>query len=231
MKIGVVGAGHIGRAMTKVAIDAGHEVMLANSRGPESLQALAKELGCRTGTVAEATRYGELVILAIPFNKIRQLDPADFAGRIVLDANNYYPGRDTAVEALDKHQATTSGLVQQHLAGARVVKFFNAIMFHDIEAHRKPHGASDRRALPIAGDDAEAKRIAATLMDQIGYDPVDGGSLDESWRFERAMPGYCVPLDAAHMRTALAAARRGEELPHGSWRAPRPLNGPPPASA
>jgi predicted dinucleotide-binding enzyme len=228
MRIGVIGAGNIGRALTRAAVASGHQVMLANSRGPESLRQAAADLRCEAGTVSQAAAFGDLVILAIPFRAIDQLATADFEGKIVLDANNYYPLRDGAIEALDIQQATTSGLLQRRLPGARVVKFFNAIMQDEIREHAKPAGAPDRRALPIAGDDLEARRIAAKLVDEFGFDPVDAGSLEEGWRFERAMPAYCIPLDSAHLRTALAAARRGVELPNGSWRAKRPLNGAPP---
>jgi 8-hydroxy-5-deazaflavin:NADPH oxidoreductase len=223
MKIGVIGAGHIGQALARAALRNGHDVMMANSRGPQTLAALAQELQCAAGTVAQAAAFGEVVILAIPLHAVAQLDPGLFAGRIVLDANNYYPARDGAIAALDTHQATTSGLVQQRLgSGARVVKFFNAIMAPDIPADARPRGTPGRRALPIAGDDAEARRIAADLVDQFGYDPVDAGSLADSWRFERAMPAYCVPFDVAGLQAALASAQRGVELPHGSWRRKRP---------
>jgi predicted dinucleotide-binding enzyme len=228
MKIGVIGAGNIGRALARTAVAGVHQVMLANSRGPGSLKEVAASLHCEAGTVAQAAAFGDVVIVAIPLRAIDQLEPEDFKGKIVLDANNYYPARDGAIEVLDAHQGTTSGLLQRRLSSARVVKFFNAILQDDIQAHAKTAGAPDRRALPIAGDDPEAKRIAAKLVDEFGFDPVDAGSLEESWRFERAMPAYCVPLDAAHLSAALASARRGVELPNGSWRAKRPLNGAPP---
>lgn len=221
MRIGVIGAGFIGRALTRAAVRSGHQVMIANSRGPDTLRELMNELRCQAGTVAEAAAFGDVVILAIPFRAIEQLEPADFAGKIVLDANNYYPDRDGSIPVLDAYEATTSGMVQRRLAGARVVKFFNSIMQQDIEADAKPRSASGRRALPISGDDPEAKRIAGELVDQFGFDPVDAGSLEDSWRFERAMPSYCIPLDAPRLRAALAAAQRGVELPHGSWRTKR----------
>jgi predicted dinucleotide-binding enzyme len=137
----------------------------------------------------------------------------------VLDTSNYYPARDGAINSLDNLEATTSGLVQERLGPrARVVKFFNAIMDVDIPADARSHGTAGRRALPLAGDDAEAKRMAADLIDQFGYDPVDAGSLADSWRFERAMPAYCLPFDVAGLTAALASAQRGLELPDGSWR-------------
>ena len=219
MNLGMIGAGHIGQALTRAAVRSGHRVMIANSRGPQTLAGLARELGCEAGTTQQAAAHGEVVALAIPFHAIGQLDPACFAGKIVLDANNYYPSRDGRIAELDTLQATTSGLLQRHLGpAARVVKFFNAIMQHDIPADARPRGAADRRALPIAGDNPEAVRIAASLVDDFGFDPVDAGLMAESWRFERAMPAYCIPFDVGGLRAALASAQRGVELPHGSWR-------------
>lgn len=221
MKIGVIGAGFIGRALARIAVAQGHEVMIANSRGPQTLTSTAIALHCRTGTVAEAARFGEVVVLAIPLHAVPALEAAPFEGRIVLDANNYYPERDGRIPELDAHQATTSGLLARHLPGAKVVKAFNAILQDDIEKDARPAGTPGRRALPIAGDDAQAKRVAAQLVDQFGFDPVDAGTLEDSWRFERAMPAYCVPLQAAELREALAAAQRGVEVALGAWRARR----------
>jgi 8-hydroxy-5-deazaflavin:NADPH oxidoreductase len=230
MKIGVIGAGNIGQALARLALASGHQVRVANSRGPESLRELTAALGCEADMSAGAAAFGDVVILAIPLRAFDALAAPDFEGKIVLDATNYYPGRDGAIEALDTHQDTTSGLLQRRLPGARVVKFFNAIMARDIGADAKPSGAPGRRALPIAGDDAEAKRVASELVDQFGYDPVDAGPLAQGWRFERAMPAYCLPMDAQHLRTALASAQRGVELPDGSWRARRALNQPKPSA-
>lgn len=221
MRIGIVGAGFIGRALARLAVSNGHTVAIANSRGPHTLMSAAIALHCEAGTVAEVARAAEMVVLAIPMSAVFDLDPAPFAGRIVIDANNYYPQRDGAIPALDTREATTSGLVARHLAGAKVVKAFNAILQDDIERDARPAGAADRRALPIAGDDVAAKRIVAGLVDQFGFDPLDAGMLDDSWRFERGMPGYCVPLRTAELMQALAAAERGREAPLGAWRARR----------
>ena len=218
MKIGIVGAGAIGLTLARVAVRCGHSVMISNSRGAETLRDAAAATGCTAGTVADATGFADVVILAIPFKFIAQLVPSQFDGKIVLDANNYYPARDGAVPALDRHMFTTSGMLQEHLgSGARVVKFFNAIMQRDIEPDARPSGTSPRRALPLAGNDPDAKKVAAELIDQFGFDPVDAGTLEHSWRFERAMPAYCIALDRDGLTAALASARRGVELPHGSW--------------
>lgn len=216
MKIGSIGAGFIGRAVARLAVAHGHQVMLSNSRSPRTLTSTAVSVRAGIGTVADAAAFGDVVLLAIPFYAIADLDPAAFAGKIVMDACNYYPGRDEPVPALDNETATTSGLVQQHLAGAKVVKAWNAILERDIEPDARPAAAPDRRALPIAGDDAEAKTTVAALFDDLGYDVVDAGPLSEGWRFERARPPYCVRLDRAGLEAKLADA--GSRVAEGSWR-------------
>ena len=218
MKIGIIGAGFIGRALGSRAKACGHEVMVSNSRGPDTLKSIAAALRCQVGTAEDAARFGDVVFLAIPFKNYRALPVAPLVGKIVVDANNYYPQRDGSIDELDAHTVTTSELVARHLRGARLVKSFNAILQADIEKDARPAGSPERRALPIAGDDAEAKRVVAALMDEFGFDSVDAGSLAESWRFERARPAYCIPLDVAGMQAALAAAEKDVELPHGSWR-------------
>lgn len=218
MRIGVIGAGFIGRAVAAHAVRLGHNVMISNSRGPQSLGSTIVAIGCKAGTVAEAAAFGDVVVVATPFRTVDTLPGAALAGKIVLDANNYYPHRDGQIEALDRGETTTSEMLAAHLPGARVVKAFNAILQRDLADGGLPPGTPGRRALPIAGDDPEAKQVARTLLDQFGYDTVDAGPLSEGWRFQRAMPAYCVPLDEVAMRAALASAQRGVEVPHGSWR-------------
>ena len=159
------------------------------------------------------------VELSVSFKAVK--GKTDQGGGLVwryLDANNYYPERDGRIEALDSQAMTTSELLAVHLKDAKVVKAFNAILQGDLEKDGRPAGTAGRRALPIAGDDAEAKRIAIDLIDQFGFDVVDAGALSEGWRFQRAMPAYCVPFNVPALTQALAAAQRGVELPHGSWR-------------
>ena len=222
-RVGIVGAGHIGQALARRAIAAGYEVMISNSRGPDTLRELASGLACRTGTVAEAAQFGDLVIVTIPFHAIASLDPSGFAGKVVIDTCNHYPGRDGPDAALDAMDDTSGERLQRRLRDARVVKAFNAIMQGDIERDARPAGAADRRALPIAGDDADARRAVAAFVDAIGFDVVDVGPMSECWRFERAMPAYCVPLGRRALAEALAGAKRNERLPEGSWRSPRAL--------
>ncbi len=217
MKVGIVGAGFIGRAVARAAVAHGHKVMLSNSRHPKTLGSAMVSIGCQIGTSAVAAEYGEIVLIAIPFGAIGDLDPAPFAGKIVMDANNYYPLRDGAIARLDSHEATTSEMLAAHLPGAKVVKCWNAILEKDIEADGR--ATAERRALPIAGDDVDAKRVVAGFVESLGFDVVDAGSLAEGWRFERARPAYCVPLDRVGLVAALSDA--DNKVDEGSWRASR----------
>ena len=216
MKIGIVGAGFIGRAVARLAGAHGHDVMLSNSRHPKTLGSAAVSIGCQVGSTADAAAFGDLVLLAVPFSALGDIAAHPFVGKVVLDANNYYPQRDGQVAALDAHTTTTSELTAKHLAGATIIKAFNAILERDIEKDGRAKGAPDRRALPIAGDDAAAKATTIILLDELGYDTVDAGALSEGWRFERARPAYCVPLNVAALKAALAGA--GRTVAEGSWR-------------
>ena len=216
MKIGIIGAGFVGRAVARLAVVAGHEVMVSNSRGPKSLASIPSGTGARIGTVAEATAYGEMVLVAIPLEHYRSVPVEPLAGKIVIDAENYYPERDGAIAALDARRTTTSELLAGHLPSSHVVKAFNAILAGDIETDGRPAGAVDRRALPVAGNDGEAKARVMRLVDQLGFDALNAGSLADSWRFERAKPAYCVRLDKGQLVRALAAAEREVDLPDGS---------------
>ncbi|CAH2603293.1 NADP oxidoreductase [Rhodovastum atsumiense] len=218
MRIGIIGAGFIGRAVARLAVAAGHEVMVSNSRGPHTLTSIPPGTGAGIGTVAQAARFGEIGLVAIPLHQIHTLPADTLAGRIVLDANNYYPARDGAIAELDAHHITTSELLARHLPHARIVKAFNAILATDLEKGGQVLESGRRRALPIAGDDPAAKAVAAGLLEQFGFDVVDAGTLAESWRFERAKPAYCMPLDREALLGALAAAERDKGVPEGSWR-------------
>ncbi|WNJ86978.1 NADPH-dependent F420 reductase [Pseudomonas canadensis] len=214
MKIGVIGAGFIGRAVAQRALAAGHEVMLSNSRGPQTMSSVVSGIrGVKVGSAEDAAQFGDVVLVAIPFEHYRKVPAQWLAGKTLLDANNYYPERDGHFPALDRFETTTSRMLAEHFTHSKVIKVFNAIFAADITDHARPHGAPDRRALPVAGDDAVAKAQVITLLDELGFDAVDAGSLDESWRFERAKPAYCVPLDQPGLKAALAAAERTVELP------------------
>ena len=208
--LGIIGSGAIGTILAKQAIAAGIDVVLANSRGPETLTATVAELGARAraATPAEAARAGDWVVVSIPLAAYRQLPAAELAGKVVLDTINYYPVRDGSVPALDAGELTTGELVQRHLAGARLVKAFSNIGDHHIAALARPAGAADRTALPIAGDDPQAKAAAAELIGRLGFDTVDAGPLAESWRFEPETDPYTTPYssDPGAVRDAWAQA-------------------------
>lgn len=214
MKIGVIGAGFIGRAVAELALAAGHEVMLSNSRGPQTMSSVLSGLpGVQIGSAENAATFGDVVLVAIPLEHYRSVPAQWLEGKTVMDANNYYPDRDGHIPVLDRFETTTSRLLAEHFCQSNVVKVFNAIFAPELTQDARPHGAPDRRALPVAADDAGAKAQVIRLLDELGFDAVDAGNLDESWRFERAKPAYCVPLDQVGLKAALAAAERTVELP------------------
>lgn len=193
--IGIIGTGLIGSALGRLAVAAGLDVVLSNSRGPASLADLVAELGehARAATPAETAQAGDLVVATIPLGAYAQLPAATLTGKIVIDTMNYYPQRDGQLAELDTDQLTSSELVQRHLAGARVVKAFNTIDHARLAGNARPSGAPDRSALPIAGDDQAAKAQVSQLLDLLGYDAVDTGTLSGSWRSEPNTPIYVQP--------------------------------------
>ena len=208
MRIGIIGAGHIGGTLARRFTEAGHQVSIANSRGPESLTELARETGARPVTVKEAARAGDVVIVTIPEKNVPAL-PADlFDGVreevVVVDTGNYYPVRDSRIEAIESG-TTESRWVSQQLR-RQVVKAFNNIYARHLRDRGKPAGARDRIALPVAGDDPRAKQVVSALADDIGFESVDAGSLDESWRQQPGTPVYTTDLNAAGVRRALSEA-------------------------
>ncbi len=217
LKIGIIGAGNIGQAIARLALASGHSATLSNSRGPETLEALAQAIGCDVARAADVPASSDIVVLTVPLAAVFAISPGLLDGSIVIDTNNYYPDRDGRIDALDQRLTTTSEMVAGHFPGATIVKAFNAILAKDLVDPVVLPGGS-RRALPIAGDDAAAKSLVAALQADFGYDTVDAGPLADSWRFERAKPAYCIPFDQAGLRSALGAAERDVELPEGSWR-------------
>jgi 8-hydroxy-5-deazaflavin:NADPH oxidoreductase len=183
MRIGIIGAGNIGRALAVRFAAAGHQVMLSNSRGPATLADLVASIpgDVRAGAVAEAARFGEVVAVAIPLRAIWDLPPEPFAGKLVIDANNYFPQRDGHIPELDADQTTSSELLASLLPGATVVKAFNTVFYQRLLDDSNPElPAAQRLAIPVAGDDEDAKRTVIDLIDQIGFTGVDAGSLAES---------------------------------------------------
>lgn len=193
--LGLIGSGHIGSTVARLATGAGYDVVLSNSRGPETLQELVAELGphARAATPAEAAAAGDVVVVSVPLKAYRSVPVEPLEGKVVIDTNNYYPQRDDHIPELDSGMTTSSGLLQQHLPGSRVVKGFNNINYVHLGQLARPHGAADRSALPIAGDDPGAKAAVAAFLDDIGYDAVDAGKLAESWRCEPGRPVYGTP--------------------------------------
>jgi hypothetical protein len=208
MRIGLIGAGNIGSTLARLAVKHGHDVKISNSRGPETLGGLVSHLGERAtaGTAARAAEFGEVVVVTIPLKNYRKVPAAELANKIVIDTNNYYPKRDGQIPELDSDAVTTSELLAAHLPESRVVKAFNNIYYADLAAQGQPAGPPGRRALPIAGDDAEAKKVVAGLIEEFGFDVIDAGGLAEGRRFQRDTTAYVTRLDAASLRAALARA-------------------------
>jgi hypothetical protein len=208
--IGLIGAGHIGSQVARLAVANGYEVAISNSRGPETLADLIAELGpkARAVTPLEAARAGDLVVVTVPLKNYRAVPVEPLAGKIVIDTNNYYPERDGRIPELDDESTTTAELLQAHLPASKVVKAFNHINSAHLTAHAQPAGTQNRRALAIAGDDAKAKAAVARLIDQFGFDVVDAGPLSEGWRIQRDTPGYGPRRNAEELRRDLAAAKR-----------------------
>jgi predicted dinucleotide-binding enzyme len=192
---GLIGSGLIGSTVAKLAVDAGFDVVLSNSRGPETLADLAAELGphARAASGAEAAAAGDLVLVSVPLLAYPSLPAAALAGKTVLDTGNYYPQRDGQIAALDERSLTDSEYLAQHLPGARVVKVFNNIFFKHLQNLARPAAAADRSYLPVAADDAGAKVSVVAFLDAIGYGAVDDGTLAESWRQQPGTPVYGTP--------------------------------------
>jgi predicted dinucleotide-binding enzyme len=219
MKIGIVGAGNIGGTLTHLFRAAGHEVTVANSRGPESLADLSAETGARAAVIDDAVRGQEVVVVALPMNKIPSLPPELFAATpadvVVIDTSNYYPQqRDGRLDGIEDG-LTESEWVEQHL-GRPVIKAFNTIEATHLQPGAKPAGSADRIALAVAGDDARTKSKAMALIDGIAFDAVDAGAIAESWRQQPGSPGYLKDYGVKGVRSALAEANP-ERQPE--WRA------------
>lgn len=210
MKIGIIGAGAIGATLAAKWVTCGNSVSLANSRGPETLLELAAKIGARAVTVQEAVTDVEVIVVTIPQKSVPLL-PEDLfrnvpADVVVVDTGNYYPFRDGEIAAIEAGM-TESGWVTQQLRRP-VVKVFNSIMAHSLAEGGLPAGTAGRIALPIAGDDTRAKGILMALVDQLGFDGIDAGGLDDSWRQQPGSPVYCTDYDAEGVRRALAKADR-----------------------
>jgi predicted dinucleotide-binding enzyme len=208
VKIGIIGAGNIGGNLTRRFTALGHDVAVANSRGPGTLADLAAETGARAVPVTEAARDAEVVIVTIPQGKVPALPDGVLAGAadgaVVVDTGNYYPQRDGRIDAIEQGAAESRWVSEQ--LGVPVVKAFNGIYAAHLLDGGRPAGAQDRRALPVAGDDAEAKQVVLALLDELGFDGVDAGGIDESWRQQPGTPVYGASANAAEVTALLARA-------------------------
>src|SRR6476661_2481607 len=211
MRIGVIGTGSMGGILARHLAKLGHEISIANSRGSESLTALAVEIGATPVAVVDAAKAGEIVIIAIPTKAVTDLPPALFANVpssvVVIDLGNYHPElRDGRIDAID-HGILDSQWVAQQI-GRPVIKAFNNILAKSLLEKGVPRGAKGRIALSVVGDSLDAKAAVLRLVDDLGFDPVDGGELDNSWRQQPGAPAYCQDLEAAALRRALTEADR-----------------------
>lgn len=210
--IGIIGAGHIGSQLARAFTGLGYDVVISNSRGPETLAPLIAEIGdkARAATASEAAEAADIAVVTVPLKALDDVPVEPLAGKIVLDTCNYYWERDGHIPALDRGEVTTSELVQQHLPTSKIVKAFNHIGAPDITTTGTPVGTPDRRALGTASDFPEAIALVTELYDRLGFDTVSAGPLSESWRLERDRPAYVVRQNADELRANLA---RGFRVP------------------
>ena len=210
--LGIVGAGRIGTALAHLATAAGYTVTLGSRRGPNALRPLTAELGANAipATPAEAAESGDLVIVAVPFSSIRDLPGQELAGKVLIDTNNYVPARDGIINALEHDRTPTSVYVQNLYADSHVIKAFNHIVWSDIPVDARPVGAADRRGIAIAGDHPDSTQAVAALVDRLGFDPVNMGSLAESWRIQLGSPGWITHYSAGELAAKVREA--------GTWR-------------
>lgn len=208
--VGIIGAGNIGSALARGFAARGYQVVISNSRGPETLTELVDDLGdgARAATAAEAAEAGDFVVVTVPLKAYQDVPVEPLAGKVVLDTNNYYWERDGRIASLEDKQTTTSQLLQGHLPQSRIAKAFNHIMAADILTDGTPAGTPDRRALATAGDDADAVALVTRVYDEFGYDTVNIGPLADSWRVERDQPAYVVRQNRDELTANLARATR-----------------------
>ena len=208
--IGIIGSGHVGSNLATAAIAHGYDVVLSNSQGPGSLAGLVAELGPRASaaTAAEASAVGDFVIVAIPLTTIGQVPVEPLAGKVVIATINYFPQRLGHVPEIDDGTTTAPGLLQAHLPASKVVRAFSMIDAADMSGDGHPDGDPKRRALALAGDDAAAKQLVTGLYHEFGFDALDIGGLDESWRIEAGQPAFVVRQNLAELKANVARAKR-----------------------
>ncbi|MER5211838.1 NAD(P)-binding domain-containing protein [Streptomyces sp. NPDC002838] len=214
MGIGVIGTGSIGKTLARRFSAGGHDVQVANSRGPETVDADALEFGARAATAADAVQGKDVVILSVPFGRIPTV-AALFASvpgeTVVIDTSNYFPQLNGAIEAVDNGQVESLWVAEQ--LGRPVVKAWNAVLAGTLQTKGVPTGTLGRIAIPVAADSDEARRVGMRLVDESGFDPYDAGVLADSWRQQPMSPAYCTELGLEDLEPALEAADRAE-APH-----------------
>jgi 8-hydroxy-5-deazaflavin:NADPH oxidoreductase len=208
--IGIIGSGHVGSNLARAAIAHGYDVVLSNSQGPDSLAGLVSDLGpkARAATPAQAAAAGDFAIVAIPLATVDQVPAGPLAGKVVIATLNYFPQRFGHIPEIDNGTTTAPGLLQARLPASRVVRAFSMINAAEMSGDGHPQGDPKRRALALAGDDPAAKQLVARLYDEFGFDAVDIGALDESWRIEAGQPAFVVRQDVAELTANLARATR-----------------------
>lgn len=204
--IGILGAGRVGTAIARRAVAAGYEVRIATAKPASELELLVSFVapGAIANDAADVIAASDAVILALPLSKYRALDPALFNGKVVVDAMNYWSQTEGTLPEFEAG-LSSSEVVASHLKGAKLVRTFNHMGYHEIDEEARPQGAPDRRALAVAGDDLRARRLVAGFIDHVGFDPVDAGSLAAARSFDIGTPVFGAPLDSNAMREALAS--------------------------
>jgi 8-hydroxy-5-deazaflavin:NADPH oxidoreductase len=209
--IGIIGSGHVGTNLAKAAVAHGYGVVLSNARGVESLEGLVADLGpkARAAAPEEAAAAGDFAIVAIPITTVDQVPVQPLAGKVVIATINYFPQRDGHIAAIDNETTTAPGILQAHLPASWVVRAFSMLDAADMSGDGHPRGDPERRALALAGDDPAARRLVAGLYDEFGFDTLDLGGLDESWRVDPGQPAFVTRQTLAELQANVAKARRG----------------------
>jgi predicted dinucleotide-binding enzyme len=212
--IGFIGSGHIGSQLARLAVAQGYDVVMSNSRGPESLAELVAELGphARAANPIEAAEAADLAVVTVPLRAIGSVPVEALAGKVVIDTNNYYPQRDGQIAELDSESTTTAELLQRHLPASKVVKAFNHLYAAQLTTDGVPAGTPGRRALAVIGDDPDAVATVGRLVDSFGFDALEVSPLSEGWRIQRDTPGYGPRLTLGGLRDALSQARRYRDM-------------------
>ena len=208
--IGIIGSGHVGSNLARAAIAHGYDVVLSNSRGPDSLAGLVTELGpkARAATPAQAAAAGDFAIVAIPLTTVDQVPAEPLAGKVVIATINYFPQQFGHIREIDDGTTTAPGLLRAHLPSSRVVRAFSMINAAEMSGDGHPQGDPKRRALALSGDDPAAKQLVASLYDEFGFDAVDIGGLDESWRVDAGQPAFVTRQNVAELTANVAKANR-----------------------